>query len=203
MILFCLLLQTFSLVSLDLSLTLVFRILCPHESPVFCEIIIWLRWWVLSLAPNSNSILLSHILRFLNQNGLGFRTRRTQIAEIQFFSILLFLILFSASLVLIISLILFMTHFIYLFQLKLLNFYFSNKFILSFFFVHLQFESFHTERKTENSFITPCHFIVAHFHQKWLLPYALGRGSSLVKFLQWRAHSFPNGTCRRLARKHA
>ena len=134
----------------------------------------------MSLAPNSNSILLSHILRTLNQNGLGFRTRRTQIAEIQFFSILLFWILFSASLVLIISLILLMTHLIHLLQLKLLNFYLSNKFILSFFFVHLQFESIQTEKKIENSLVTPCHFIVAPFQQKRLLPYAAGGDSALA-----------------------
>jgi hypothetical protein len=136
----------------------------------------------LSLAPNSNSILLYHLLRTLNQNGLAFRTRRTQIAEIQFFSILLFWNLFSASLVLIISLILFMTYFIYLLLLKLFNFFISNKFISSLFFVQLQFESIQTERKTENSFITSCHFIVAHFLQKCLLLYALGRNSSLVNF---------------------
>jgi hypothetical protein len=64
------------------------------------------------------------------------------------------------------------------------------------FFVHLQFESFQTERKTKNSFITPGHFIVAYSLQKCLLPYALGEGSSR-QFRQSRAHNF-----RRLARKH-
>jgi hypothetical protein len=137
---------------------------------------------LLSLASNSNSILLYHLLRTLNQNRGNSRTRRTQVAKIQFFSNLLFLILFSASLVLIISLISFMTYLIHLLLLKLFNFFISNKFISAVFFVYLQFESIQTERKTENSFITPCHFIVAHFHQKWLLLYALGGGSSLVNF---------------------
>jgi hypothetical protein len=152
----------------------------------------------LSLVSNSNSILLYHLLRTLNQNGLAFRTRRTQIAKIQFFSNLLFLILFSASLVLIISLISFMTSLIDLLLLKLLNFFISNKFISSFFFVHLQFESIQTERKTKNSFITPCHFIVVYFLQKCLLLYAVGEGSSI--FAKSSLHS-PNGTRRWLARK--
>jgi hypothetical protein len=155
----------------------------------------------LSLASNSNSILLSYLLRTLNQNRGNSRTRRTQVAKIQFFSNLLFLILFSASLVLIISLILFLTYLIHLLLLKLFNFLKSNKFISSFFFVHLQFESIQTERKTENSFITPCHFIVAHFQQKWLLLYALGEGSSLVDFSN-AGYTAISGACRRLERQH-
>jgi hypothetical protein len=144
----------------------------------------------LSLVSNSNSILLYHLLRTLNQNQENSRTRRTQIAKIHFFSNLFFWILFSASLVLIISLILFMTYLIHLLLLKVFNFLKSNKFISSFFFVHLQFESIQTERKTENSFITPCHFIVDRFQQKWLLLYALGEGSSLVDFCKVEPTTF-------------
>jgi hypothetical protein len=108
---------------------------------------------LLSLVTNSNSIHLYHLLRTLNQKSSA------QTAEIRFFSIRLFWILFSISLVLIISLTLFLTHLILLLQLKLFKFYLSNKFISSLFFVHLQFESFHTETKTEKSLNT-------HYHNK-------------------------------------
>jgi hypothetical protein len=89
-------------------------------------------------------------------------------------------ILFSASLELIISLILFITHLILFLYLNSFNF--CLPFISALFFVNLQFESFQTERKTENSFMTYCHIRLVSFHQKWLLLYAVGRGSSLVNF---------------------